>query len=198
MEVEVMDFSSEQGGTYTAVALEGNPSLSALARDALDSADGDVARATDIVVEKLLEDKLLLRSVIHEAIREASAYHVRRKMRSDREIIIRGAMLRAQDPVRSVAVPNGGGRNSVVALASVVRNSLLDMPLAGGLKLRHAKHEQVITQANLWESMSKDTGRKARWLMLIAKSVPPGKTVGEVITEDRAEALFREANNGHR
>lgn len=156
--------------------------LGGLARETLTKADGDTEKATDLLTKRLLKDRPLLRSIIHGAIRDAVVYRTNMAMRGDRYRI-----------VHAVPASPPPGREAVEALASGIRNALLDMPLAGGLRLRDANREQVSEQANRYAALAKDTGHKARWLTLIAQSVPDGKLVGDVMNDERAAELFREA-----
>lgn len=157
--------------------------LGELAREALAGVDGDTEKATDILTKRLMKDRPLLRSVIHGAIRDAVSYRTELAMRENRRRILHAVS----------SPPPAPGRDSVISLAAGIRESLLDMPLAGGLRLRDATREQVSDQANRYAALAKDTGHKARWLSLIAQSVPDGKVVGDVMNDERAAELFREA-----
>jgi hypothetical protein len=172
-------------------------SIASMAREALDSTEGDVASATRIVVDMLLGDSDLLRSVIGAAVQDVAHYHVTDKMRKDRAKIFSAAVKRAEVPVRPVGAPSVGSRGSVIALAAVIKDSILDMSIARGLKLRDATREEALKHAGFLASMSKDMALKVRFLGKIVEIVPPGKKVGESVTDERAEALFREAKNGH-
>ena len=158
--------------------------LSAMAREALDDADNDVAKASEALKARLLTRPEVLDRIITEVVSVAVSTRVGGAMRSERRAIILGSM-------RQIG---GGGRDAVRALSAVVGRSILDFPLAGGVRLRDATREQVIEQAALYERFAADQAHKARWLNAIAADVPPGAVVGTAITEARAAALLEETN----
>jgi hypothetical protein len=81
-------------------------------------------------------------------------------------------------------------------LAEAISSCLLDMPLAGGKKLRDAGRAEIMAQIERYEKQAGNMAHKARWLRLVLQSLPEGKLVGKVITEKRALELFEEARNG--
>ncbi len=155
------------------------PRLPDMARDALNRNGGSVNAAVADLVALLQQDVATLRAVIHDAVTDAVTYRVQHEIRNRRSAIV--AQQSRPEP-----------RGQVVALAAGITASLLDMPLAGGTKLRDADRDAVLDQSRRYEAISSDTGRKARWLALIGQSVPPGRKVGEIITERRAADLWTE------
>lgn len=153
-----------------------------LARQALIDHKNDTTKATDALTRRLLKEKALLRSVINRVVHDAVEVHVENSMRASRHAILRGSLYDAQRM-----------REGAEALARGVARSLLDFPLANGLKLGDATHEQVMEQAHRYASISADTGHKARWLVLIGESVPEGRRVREVVSDGRAMELWQEA-----
>lgn len=159
--------------------------LSQLAREVLTEADGDTETASEALTNRLLEDRSLLQSVISQAVADAVAYRVRYSMRSERAWIVRQA-------TRPPAAPSHGSKDDVIALAKGLAASLLDMPLARGVRLRDATREQVQEQADMYAAQASDMGHKARWLNLIAQAIPADSTVGDVLTDARATELWKE------
>jgi hypothetical protein len=152
--------------------------LAQLARAALRKADGNTTTATATLTRRLLRSPAVLRTVIEAAVLDAVQYRVEAAMRTDRAQILRVTT---------------SGRGAVVALANGISRAILDMPLANGLRLRDALREQVIEQADRYAAIAEDTGHKARWLTLIGQSMPAKKTVGQVMTDERAAELYEEA-----
>ena len=152
--------------------------LSTLAREALRASDGDVSFAIDSLTARLMSDPKTLRAILATVVRDAVGDHIGHAHRNNRASIIQVATSR---------------RASVFALAGGITAALLDMPLAGGLRLRNADRHAVVAQAERYETFSRDTGHKARWLRSIAPLVPAGSVVGDVLDETRVLSLWQEA-----
>lgn len=163
-----------------AAPLETAPAtLPALAREHLRASSGNARAASASLLRTLLADRAALRAVIEAAVRDAVVYRVESAVRHRRAAVIASA--------------ERDRKGAVIALARGISASLLDMPLAGGVRLGDATRDQVTEQADRYEAISSDTGRKARWLRLIAQSVPPGRIVSDVMDADRAAELLQEA-----
>lgn len=160
-----------------AANLQEAPTLCSLARETLLAHDGDTAAATDALTARLQSNKPLLRSILASVIADAVNVRVEMEMRANRKAIIATA----------------DRRNNVVALATGIANSLLDFPLANGVKLRAATRDEVFEQAGRYGTQARDMTRKAKWLSAIADRVPEGKVVGDVITDADAKALWEGA-----
>lgn len=165
--------------------------LGGLVREALALNNGLVDQATVYLTERLLRDKGLLSSVIRDAVRLAVSSRVEHAICDDRVQIFKAA--REVSGNRYDTPPQKPTRGAVVALANGLGRALLDFPLSGGIALRDATREQVMAQANRYGSLATDASHKEKWLRAIGQSVPDGKLVGDVITDDRAAELFREA-----
>lgn len=154
------------------------PSLAELARQALADAGGDVAKATAALSNALIADRDLLRGIVRAAIKSAVQTHVQGAMRQERQAIVRASRI---------------GPDASLRMARFVARSLLDMPLAGGLKLRDANKKQVLEQAEIYRRQGSDMLRKSKWLRAVAKALPDGKTVGEGLSAAKVQQLFEEA-----
>lgn len=157
------------------------PTLIDLVRDALDAHDGVVDVAVHVVASRLLGDDALLRSIIGQTVIDATNYRTQAAVRSERATIIK----RATDP-----------RSNVIALANGLAASLLDMPLAGGIRLRSCDRTFVQQEADRFNGLAADCARKGRFLSLIAQSVPDGRTVGDVISNARALEIWEGCARG--
>jgi hypothetical protein len=151
--------------------------LSSLAKSALDASDGDTQKAIDALVSQLSADAGLLRLIIRDAVSDAVSYRVELQMRNKR---------------RQILASTTSTRGAVIALSSGLSMALLDFPLANGLKLREATRADVVAAADRYALVSKDMRHKAKWLQAIAQSIPDGKRVGDVMTDERAAELFKE------
>lgn len=162
----------------TAAAADAPPTISSLSREALGRQDGLVDQAVNEVANMLRKDVKLLRSVVEAAVRDAVTYRASHAMRSDRAAIIHRAT---------------NEKANVLALARGLSASLLDMPLAGGIRLRDCERSFVQREADRFDGLARDCGHKARFLAHVAQSVPEGKTVGQVIDDGRALDLWKDA-----
>lgn len=152
--------------------------LPQLARAWLKRCDGDTVRATALLQQSLERDGDLLRQVIKAAIADACGMHVQAAARHERAAIIKQT--------------TASGRDGVVALANGITRALLDMRLPNGVVLRNATRGEVLDSANRYQASAADMSRKARWLVLVAQSVPNDSTVGDVMNDARAAELWNE------
>jgi hypothetical protein len=160
---------------------EDAPSIHSLAREA--RADGvEVSVAIDRVMARLTASPELLRTIVRDAVLFAATEAAKLTVRSDRSRIIQ--------------MTTATGRNGVFALANGMTAALLDMPIAGGVRLRDARRDQVAAASEFYSRQAQDMSHKGRWFALIAQSVPEGRVVGDVLTDARAAELFNEARHG--
>lgn len=156
------------------------------AKRALEDADGDVAKATRMMEDAVkssrsLRDALtepLIKLACYDAVRSASADQRRKSWKPPTEQWVPGKV-------------TGSGR--VVQLSKA---TLLMFPLPGGKALQDAKASDLSAAQSFYQGQSADMAHKARWLQLVAQSIPDGKTVGEVLSDKRLRELQEEARNG--
>lgn len=79
--------------------------------------------------------------------------------------------------------------NRVQALIQSNREMLLDFPLPGGMALRDATKADVAAASDFYGNQASDMSHKARWLGMIAKKVPKGKTVSQALDNDALAKL---------
>ena len=151
--------------------------ISSLARRALVEANGDTAKATAAVLSRLGAEPDLLRALVRDAVTDAVGMHVESSMRRKRATIINHA---------------SRGPATITALAASTVRSMLDFPIAGGLRLRFATRAQVLEQADGYAKSAKTATHNARFLQAVAKITPVGKCVGDVLNEASADKLYRE------
>lgn len=154
--------------------------LAQFVREALEDRDWNVEKTVNFLVTKVLNDKALLTGFLREIVQEAMTQRVRDSHRHHRGSIVYHA---TKDT-----------KGSVVALAAGISASLLDFPLEGGMLLRTASRADVSAAAQRYRTSERTAGHRARWLELIAQSVPQDKTVGDVLTDDRALELWEQTN----
>jgi len=157
-----------------------------IAREFLDDAGGITAVAIARLHDLIREDEALRLSIAADAVMAFAAQKVEAKMREDRAAIWANAARKGE-----TTKP----KTSVAALANGLRESLMNFPLAGGIRLRDATRAEVEAQAALYASASRDMGHKARWLAAIAERTPEGARVGDALTEAEVTALHGEATD---
>ena len=160
--------------------LADQPSVAETARECLEKAGGDVRAAVPLMLERVRKNRALRDALTEPLLSDACYGAIRNECRIQR---------------RDVWTPpnysKGGNGARVIALAT----SLLDFPLLGGMRLADATREQVQKSAEFYASQSADMGHKARWLQLIAQSVPDEKRVADVLDEARLAELRRETSD---
>lgn len=160
------------------------PTPSRMAALALGKAKGDVQKATRALAAQVRSDDKLYRAVMDSLVDTACYDLVASVCRAQRR------------KIWSPPAPPAGqsdDRARVVALGRGTVASLLDFPLPGGMKLRDAKRSDVVSAHEFYATQARDMDGKARWLRLIAQSVPEDRRVGDVLTADRLESLQQEA-----
>jgi hypothetical protein len=166
--------------------------LGALARTVLEEVEGNSEKAITRVLFKLNNNPQLLKRIVEAAVRDAVYHRVQHTIRQNRT-----AIERSIDRQKAAqAIDRERDKNRVVALAEAISSALLDMPIAGGKLLREASRAELTAQIERYEKQAGTMSHRARWLRLILQSMPEGKRVGKVITEQRALELFEEARNG--
>lgn len=152
-----------------------------LLQEAMQRHDDDCAAAQDDVFSRLSRDTELLRGIIRDEMAALVAMRARSVLGNRRAAVISASQKAAND------------KQGAMALVRGIAASLLDIPLANGRALRDATRDEIVEAAERYEKQSETMAHRARWLRLIAQSVPPGKTCGAIITDTRALELFEEA-----
>lgn len=154
-----------------------------IAAEALQKANNDVVKATDIMVARVNKDEILYRLLMDPLLKTACYNTITGVCRSRRQNIWTMPQPSSEE-----------ARENVVSLARGTAATLLDFPLPGGLLLRDAKRDDVSAAATFYSLQAKDMGIKAKWLQLIAQHLPSKKTVAQVMNDARLTELKQEAS----
>lgn len=155
-----------------------------VARKALEDAGGNVDKATEMFEAAVRQSRALRDQLTEPLIAEACRAAVRKEVREERRTVwVVPTAKPAQVDVKAQA-------DRVVQLAA---GTLAMFPLPGGKRLGEATREEISTAAEFYGRQAADMGAKARWLRLIAQSVPDGKKVGDVLSDARLRELQQEA-----
>lgn len=154
-------------------------SLPALARAALERNDNCIRMATSYLTKALMDDEDLLERVLLEVVSLASSELVSNSIYAQRRAIQSG-----------ISRPNINGKIATQAMAENTVRSIMDWPIADGLRLRDATRDQIEKQRDIHAEIARTNASKANWFAMIADAMPDEGTVGEHLTEDRVLAFF--------
>lgn len=152
----------------------------AAARQALERASGNQAKAIGIMANRVRKDRVLRDAVFEPLIEYACGQAINHALRQQRSGVWNAP----------AAKPGMSDGDRVRLLAA---GTLAMFVLPGGQRLGEATRSQVADAAEFYGKQAEDMGHKSRWLRLVAQSVPDDKTVGDVLTDERLSALKDEA-----
>lgn len=157
--------------------------VTSAARDALDSADGDVRNATDLMAAQV-RDNRALREALTEPLIDVACYEQIR-------------MLCRQARRNIWLAPNYDAGGNGGRIQDMSDRLLLDMrlPVPGMPMLKDASRDEISAAIHFYTEQASDMAHKARWLTLVLRSVPRRKKPGAVLDEKRLRALQTEAEN---
>ncbi len=144
--------------------------------------------AAEAMTAALLADEPEMRSLLHALVYEACKAMIGEEHRGRRKETYHG--LSRKEPLVTTAA---AGRGGVEALAAATQTALMNFPLEDGTVLGDATRDKLTTLITLYRSVAKSNTVKARWLELVQQSVPPGKIVRAVLTNERLNELRSEA-----
>ena len=154
---------------------------------ALDDANGDLQDATERMRTAVEGSDELREAITRPLLREACYNAVREQMRGERRSIWADARLTP----KPAPVDTKRQASRVVQLA---QGTLLMFPLPGGVRLKDATGRQIAEAADFYARQARDMDTKARWLRLVAQSVPDSAVAGDVMTDARLAELREEAD----
>lgn len=155
------------------------------ARKALADAGGDVRVATR-AMEAVVRANRRLRDDLTEPLLSNACYAaVTAQCRVERRKVW-------TPPAERLVANRTTGSHRVVQLAT---GTLLMFPLPGGKKLGEATRDEIAEAAQFYETQASDMSVKARWLRLVAQSVPGDQKAADVLTDRRLREL-QEAARG--
>lgn len=162
------------------------------ARDAMNSAGGDVVKASRILEQRVRKDQKLRDELTEPLISKACYDAVRAHSIKERRQVWSTPAVAHVRPENQPVAPNSNLTQSgrVVALA---KGTMLMFPLPGGKPLGEAGRDDLVKAESFYASQSADMSAKARWLQLVMQSLPAGKKVGDVMTDKRLRELQAEA-----
>lgn len=163
------------------------------AKQALVDAEGDAKSAVDLLEAAVRKDFELRMVLTDPLIRGACSDAVRAQIRTERKSSWTSQPKALPSPAKT---PAGEPAAQVARVTKLAEGNLLMFPLPGGKRLQDASRKEITEAADFYEKQSDDMGTKARWLRLVAQSLPGRKTVGEVLTDDRLRELQAEAKKG--
>jgi len=155
------------------------------ARLALQNANGDVHAAARILEKQVRSSRALRDELTEPLIASACLSAVSLQHRAARSRIWNGGRAPATAETQTTDHAN---RVRLLAFGT-----LMMFPLADGTSLGDATRAQVQSCAEMYRTKADDMDVKARWLGLVAQSVPAGKLVKDVLSEARLRELQTEA-----
>jgi hypothetical protein len=151
---------------------------------ALEEAKGDIRLATEYLIKRVRTDRALKMAILEPLVEYACNNAISRQQRVNRERVWTAPTPR----------PNTSHSEQIQALA---RSNLMlfPLPMLNGKLLRDATRGDVILAGDFYAKQAADMAHKGRWLALVGQSIPDGKTVADVLSEDRLRELQKEAAN---
>lgn len=158
------------------------------ARRALEDADGDVRTAAEML-ERAVRMESPLRDALTDPLISGACWQAVSQQHRER----RRQVWNSPKPVPTATAKQTAEQTArVVQLAA---GTLSMFPLPGGKRLAEATRSEVVAAADFYAQRSTDAGHKARWLQLVAQSIPDGKTAGDVLTDERLAELQAEVRD---
>ncbi|WP_156453760.1 hypothetical protein [Methylobacterium sp. CCH5-D2] len=179
-----------------ATASQRNSSADAVAqaaRAALKTANGDVRTASVALEARVRRDRALRDALTDPLLATACYTAVAVQVRQARRSVWAAPAASRQE---AAAAPQRRAPEDARRVAQLAAGTLAMFPLPGGKRLGEATREEIAAAASFYEAQSADMADKARWLRLIAQSVPHAKKVGDVLNERRLRELQTEARRG--
>lgn len=151
------------------------------AKQAFDQAGGDV-RAATAAFERSVRSSRSLRDALTEPLISQACYDAIRRQ-------CQGARKAVWNPPARTEKFTPSKVSGAFRVTQLAVGTLLMFPLPGGKKLGEATREEISAAADFYAAQSDDMATKARWLRLVAQSMPGVKKVGDVLTDDRLREL---------
>lgn len=171
----------------------GRDAVAEAAREALDAARGDVRRAAVLFEARVRADRSLRDALTDPLIATACYTAVTAQVRRRRQSVWKAPAVPTRSPAPAPAQPRTS--DGAFRVAQLAAGTLLMFPLPGGKRLGEATREEISEAACFYEAQSADMAHKARWLRLVAQSLPTSRRVGDVLTDARLREL-QEAARG--
>lgn len=153
--------------------------ISDAARAAYEANGGDLKKAVAAFEASVRGNRALRDALLEPLLADACYQAVARIIRTERRQVW-------SPPAEKLVKSKVTGSHRVVQLAA---GTLLMFPLPGGKKLGEATREEISAAATFYEAQATDMGVKAKWLRLVAQSVPGEKKAGDVLNDRRLREL---------
>lgn len=155
-------------------------SLRSLAREAMEKADNDVTKAHPVFLTALKAEKTLYKELVGSLVDQLCLEELHRVVRDDRR--------KLWDQAKTARTANPSER-----VAALARSNLMNLVLPNGKRLASATHADCMRYGEDYLKQGTTMCHMGRWLRLIGQSVPEGKTVHKVLSEERLHELREEA-----
>lgn len=169
------------------LALRREKGLEDFAVDALENAKGDNVKASELMAKALKKKPTFCEQLILMGCA---------KVIQDVRLHSRRAAMKVVS-INSPGVQPGGqaaGRR----LETMARSNLMNFVLPNNKRLAQAKREDIAAASDFYLKQGRTMVHHGRWLALCAQSVPAGKRLEDVMSEERLLELRNEAErNGH-
>ena len=159
--------------------------VSKAAKKAIQKAGDDLEKAVSAFERSVRKNQDLRDALLEPLVHEACYTVVSRQFRSERRSI--------WDRAQHTSAPVAQGEDQAQRVVHLAIGTLLMFPLPGGMRLGDATRGEIETAAQFYHSQATNMAVKGRWLDLVAKAVPKGKTAGEVLDDERLKALQKQA-----
>ena len=160
-------------------------SLRSLAREAMEKADNNVQKAYPHCLAALKAEKTFYKEFVGSLVDRVCLEELHRIVRDDRR------KLWDQAETAHAATP-------AERVAALARSNLMNLVLPNGRRLASATHADCMRYSEDYLKQGQTMCHMGRWLRLIGQSVPEGKTVHKVMSEERLHELREEAEkNGN-
>lgn len=159
------------------MTLQDEPSsVTALAQRCWRESVGNLDKAASLMRQAIEADARLLHELMEPFIESAIRTSLKELMRGSRAGYFH-------------AMANRDDASGLRALAAQARD-YYGYPLSGGTLLGDADHAQIMSDASLLLAQSKTLNTRGLMLKHIAKKIPEGKTVRDVLTEEQLKRIF--------
>ncbi len=154
--------------------------LRSLAREAMETANNDVQKAHPLFLASIKAQEAFYKEFIGSIVDRICLDELHQVIRKDR-----AATWEAAEAVRTA-----GPAERIAALA---RANLLNFVLPNGKRIGAASGAECTDHGENYLKQGKTMCHLGRWLRLVGQSVPAGKRVSKVLSEERLHELREEA-----
>jgi hypothetical protein len=146
-----------------------------IAEEEYKRADHDATAAVDAMLERIVSDDELFKTLTTPMLRNACQLAIYGVMAARRRRSFGGGRPRSKK----------AAKKAIKARARVIKTRLMQFPLSDGTPLGKATYSQIVNTAQLYLKRATTLGHEGRWLMLVANVMrsQPKQSVGRVLKE---------------